>query len=403
MIHLKATCDRRRIKKDGTNPIVFRITVDGKTRDISTGLSCHERFWDFKKSVVKDKSEELVILGKRIKDSELKFMEQIRTFENECPFIPDVQTLKDFLCNKKPKDFTVKEFWLEEAERLHRASKHSNARHYENILKRLEKRASFNISFQSINFSWLTELETGLREDGLNTNSVSVYFRALRSIYNKAVNQELVDYSFYPFRRFRIKNGSSTPRTLTLDEMRKFFRFEPTNDKLKQAHDFGKLIFCLRGINFTDLAILTKDNVKNGSLVFHRSKTHKLYSIKILPIVEKILDTYKSDIQNLLLSILSEAEYTDKKKLPEHICQRRKVLNKWLKMIGFVLNIEEELSTYVFRYSHANICRELGYSKDLISQSLGHSYGLRVTEAYLNDYNMKIIDEMNEHVVNAVM
>jgi len=403
MIHLKATFDRRRTKKDGTNPIVFRITVNGKTRDISTGLSCYEKFWDFKKSAVKDKSEELLILGKRIKDTELKLMEQIRTYENDCPFTSDVQAVKDYLCNKKPNEFTVKEFWLEEVKRLHRANKHSNALLHESILKRLEKLTSFNIPFQSINYAWLNELETSLKEAGLNTNSVSVNLRTLRSVYNKAVNQDIVDNSQYPFRRFKIKHGRSAPRTLTIEEMRKFFRFEPTNEKLKLAHDFGKLIFCLRGVNFTDLAIMTKDNVKNGRLVFHRSKTHKLYSIKILPIVEEFIDSHKSNVQNLLLNILSDTEYSDKRNLPKHISQRVKVLNKWLRMIGTTLNIDEPLSTYVYRYSHANICRELGYSMDIIGQSLGHTPIMTVTSGYLNDFDMSIIDRMNEHVVNAVM
>ena len=42
------TLFRSRTKKNGTHPIVFRITVKGKSRDISTGLYCDE----------KDRSEE---------------------------------------------------------------------------------------------------------------------------------------------------------------------------------------------------------------------------------------------------------------------------------------------------------------------------------------------------------
>lgn len=304
MIHLKATCDKRRTKKDGSHPIVFRVSVNGQSRDISSGLSCDARYWDFKKNAVKEKTEELRLLGKRVKDMEINLLNKVSKFEQEFPFSYTIQDVLNFLSNDGKRNNIVNEFWREEVKRLHRSNNHSNAILYENTLLRLEKLTSFSIPFQVINYSWLTELETKLKECGLNTNSVSVNLRTLRSVYNKAVNHGIVDYSHYPFRRFKIKTGISTPRTLSLEEMRKFFSYTPTSGKLEFAHDMGKLILYLRGINFTDLALLTSDQVKNDRLVYQRSKTHKMYSVKILPEARVILNKYSSNVQNLLLAIL---------------------------------------------------------------------------------------------------
>lgn len=403
MIHLHLTCDRRRTKNDGTNPIVFRISVDRKSRDIPTGLSCLAQQWDFKKQCIRSKTDDLKVLANRINDMELNLLKKIRKFEQEHPFGYDVQEVKNYLTNKRQNNGSVRDFWLSEIERMHRAKKHSNARNYRSALLGLELTTNMDISFEKINYNWLSEVETCMRERGLKTTSVSVYLRTLRSIYNRAINLNLVDQGLYPFRRYKIQNGSSTPRSLTLVEMKQFFNYEPTSERMRFAHDMGKLIFMLRGINFTDLALMTTDNVKNGRIVYYRSKTHKLYSVKMLQPVEQIIKTHRSDVNDLLLCILSENDYTNKKKLPEQIMQRRRVLNNWLQKIGTTLELDEQLTTYTFRYSHANICRELGYSKDLISQSLGHSYGLRVTDAYLNDYDMGLIDRMNEHVVNEVL
>jgi len=33
----------------------------------------------------------------------------------------------------------------------------------------------------------------------------------------------------------------------------------------------------------------------------------------------------------------------------------------------------------MFRYTYANIAKQLGYSKDLIAEALGHEYGNKVT------------------------
>jgi len=403
MIQFKTACDTRRQKKDGTSPVVFRITVSGSMRAISSGVSIKPADWDSKKSAVKEKSDQLKTLAKRLKSLELYYLNKIHEFELKYPMNQQVQTVIDYLCDKKKDITTVKEFWVEEVTRLHRGSKHSNAMHLEMVLHRLEKLVNLNIRFQAINYSWLTELETKLLETGIKQNSISVYLRAFRSIFNKAINQELVDYGNYPFRRFKIQNGNSKPRTLTLQEMRQFFHYTPSDQKMKFAHDMGMLIFMLRGINHTDLLQLTKENVKKGRIIYERSKTHKLYSMEMLPEAKAIIDYYHSQDTVLLLNVLTDAEYKDKKNLRMVIKQETKVLNKWLRRIGNELEISEQITTYAMRYSFANICRELGYSKDLISQSLGHSFGLRVTDAYLNDISLQEVDAMNRHVMREVM
>lgn len=88
--------------------------------------------------------------------------------------------------------------------------------------------------------------------------------------------------------------------------------------------------------------------------------------------------------------------------LPERIGELRKITNKMLKKFGQKAGIQTPLSTYVFRYSHVNACRTLGYSKDLISQSLGHSYGMTVASSYLEDYSIELVDEMNQKVFSVI-
>ena len=40
----------------------------------------------------------------------------------------------------------------------------------------------------------------------------------------------------------------------------------------------------------------------------------------------------------------------------------------------------------------------MGYSKDLISEALRHSFGNKITEIYLDSYDMEVIDAMTEQV-----
>lgn len=53
MISLKLIIDTRRIKQDGTYPIVYRITYKGKYSDIQSGFSTTKSDWSCKVHNVK--------------------------------------------------------------------------------------------------------------------------------------------------------------------------------------------------------------------------------------------------------------------------------------------------------------------------------------------------------------
>ena len=92
----------------------------------------------------------------------------------------------------------------------------------------------------------------------------------------------------------------------------------------------------------------------------------------------------------------------DKIRFPLVIRQKNKVFNTHLSEIGKMIDCKEKLRGYVFRYTWANIARQLGYSKEMIGQALGHSSNT-VTDIYLNDFNPELIDKMNEQIIHKVM
>ena len=80
------------------------------------------------------------------------------------------------------------------------------------------------------------------------------------------------------------------------------------------------------------------------------------------------------------------------------IQQAIKVCNKYLNKIGEELKLPLTLTTYVARHSHSTIAKKMGYSKDMIAESLGHSIGSAITDTYLGNYDLEVIDAMNEAV-----
>jgi len=53
MVIINTVLDKRKIKKDDTYPISFRIYHLGKTRMISSKISIEEKYWDEKKKLIK--------------------------------------------------------------------------------------------------------------------------------------------------------------------------------------------------------------------------------------------------------------------------------------------------------------------------------------------------------------
>ena len=179
------------------------------------------------------------------------------------------------------------------------------------------------------------------------------------------------------------------------------------NLDLKQSHplysswQIGRLIFMLRGINIKDLLLLSSSNIKNGRIIYKRAKTGKIYSIKLIPEMQEIFNTFNAN--NTLLGILSNSEAKNSDNLVKVIVQKRKVINSHLKRLGILSKSNEPLSTYVFRYSYANIAKQMGYSKDLIAESLGHSYGNAVTGIYLEQFDNELLDEMNKKIIRSIL
>jgi integrase/recombinase XerD len=87
----------------------------------------------------------------------------------------------------------------------------------------------------------------------------------------------------------------------------------------------------------------------------------------------------------------------------KHYKQHLHVENNHLKKIGELLNLDVKLSTYVMRYSYANIARSIGISVEEISYLLGHQTSTyAVTQIYLKQFDLNRLDIIHRKIINVI-
>jgi integrase len=400
MTTVKLVLDKRRKKKSGAYPLVIRIRLAGKYVDVATKQELHEHQFDDKRQIVIGNKTLNKSLQREIENCKDKII-QYEQLHDEIT----IEQIKVLFGKSQKTEPTIAEFWQQEAVRLTEIGKAGNAGVYLSSLSGLNRVMNLDMPFKELKHMQLLDAETTLLKNGVKLNTLSVYMRTLRAICNKAILVDLVDQGWYPFFRYKIKKGRSVPRTLNLDQMKRYFELElPEQHPLYRSFYIGKLMFLLRGINFKDLVKLTNENLQGNRIVYERSKTKTLYSIGMEEQIKELLKNLFKGGDTLVGIMDEEYHLLDQdiqvlKRYEQHL----HVVNNHLKRISILLGLEIKLSTYVMRYSYANIARGLGLSVEEISYLLGHkSSAHAVTEIYLEQFDLEKLDDLNRKIINAV-
>ncbi len=396
MATLKLALDTRRAKKDGTFPLVFKLFINKEQSNITTGISVKPTEFHAESNLIIGNPKANELLMNLDTQYRTRFYQYIINHQGH----EQMAEAKAYILNKQPEEFTVAEYWENLIGNMTIAGRDGGVKIYQQSLSTIRKEINLNIPFTALSYKDVMNLETKLYKRGMSVNGASVYLRTFRAVCNKAINQDIVKLEWYPFRKHRMRKEKTVPRVLTMAEIKSYFALNlPSTHPSYTYWNIGRLIFMLRGINLRDLILLKPECMKNGRLIYRRAKTGKLYSIQVTPEITATLSTFTP--KETLLGVLTSAQLNSSFKI-NHFQQFLKVTNKHLKNIGAFLEVNEPISTYVFRYTYANLAKQLGYSKDLIAEALGHEYGNSVTGIYLEQFDNDVVDRMNQGLIAAV-
>lgn len=310
----------------------------------------------------------------------------------------DITTIKrkiSEILNHKPHDKKTFTEYIKEY-----ASNHSHGRTTDLYNGTIRKIESFdkNTHIENVDKKWLEKFCEYCSKT-MSVNGYNLHLRNIRTVFNCLINDGMkLDY---PFRTFKIKPVRTLHRNLSIKQVRSLVNLNCTRF-MQEYRDIFMLMIYLIGINSKDLLYLTEKNIVDGRIVYHRFKTKKLYSIKIEPEAEEIMERYKG--KNYLLNCMDR--YKSHLDYIHHMNDSLKKMGmRYAPGIGYNkpdIPICKNLTTYWSRHTWASLAFELDIPKDVISLALGHSNGLAVTDIYIK-YDQKKVDEANRKVIDYIL
>lgn len=395
---VNVVCYKSKVLKNNESPLMIRVCKDRKMKYQSLGISILPKYWDFKANKPTSKCPNKEYIERLIAEKVKVYTDKVIEFKSQEKEFTATSLMEKV--NKPVKRKTVQEVFNQYIQELESANRLRYADMYKCTMHSLIKfNKHLDIPFSDMDTIWLKRYEVWLQSQGLAINTLGTRFRHLRVIYNFAIEEKIVKSEYYPFNSFKVSKLSQTTakRSIQKDEILSVLNYQGQTPLECLAIDLFTFSYLAAGINFGDIARLTKDNILENRLIYIRKKTQKQIKVSLQEQAIKLIQKYSMPDNPYLFPILSSFHKTEQQKV-NRIHKIIAKVNKSLKEIGERLNIPIDLTTYTARHSFATVLKRSGVNTSLICEALGHS-SERVTQIYLDSFGN---DQMEDAMKNLL-
>lgn len=254
-----------------------------------------------------------------------------------------------------------------------------------------------DIMLDSLTSEVMEAYEAWHKQRGIAPNTISFYTRILRAVYNRAVEQDIIE-NRNPFRHVYTGVDKTVKRALPLATIKKIKALDLSlTPSLDFTRDMFMLSFYLRGMSFIDMAFLKKTDLRNGYVSYRRRKTNQQLIIEWTIEMQMILDKYPENASEYLLPIIRNPSTNER-------CTYRNVgynINRNLKRIAEMVGVQIPLTLYVARHSWASAAKAKGIPVSVISEGMGHD-SETTTQIYLASLDTSVVDRANSLILKCL-
>ena len=383
---------RQVVKKDGTVPVMGRITVDGTQAQFSCKVTANPDLWDTKGGRMKGKSAMALEENRKLDKMRVCINKNYQEIMDRDSFVT-AEKVKNAFGGLEYRSQTLMKVYRqfnEDYEKLYKAGMRSRSSYrkylcvYRHLLEFLNTRFHVNdIALKELTPAFISDIEAFLRTDKhICENSLSIYILPLRSMVFKAMDNGWLTRD--PFREYKVPKVDTTRGFLTKEEIHLLMNVELKRKTMQLIRDLY-LFCCFTGLAFADSKNLKEEHIQtffddSEWIVINRQKTGVRATIKLLDYPKSIMEKYRGLCADE--RIFPVPCYSD--------C--RGILLRIAKRCG----ITKHLTWHMSRHTMATeICLTNGVPIETVSSILGHK-NIKTTQIYAKITKEKLNKDMDK-------
>ena len=392
---------RKKKNKAGKLPIAIRITKDRKSTFLNTGQYIDEKFWDVRNRSVRKSHPNAKILNNFIMGKLAEANDKVLKSEMK-PEYETVSEIRNRIIEKKGLDFfKVADMHLQN---LKNRNKHHQ---YDTELGRLKRFIEFlgkdSLPFNKLGVTILKKFETYLlHSKNLSPRTVVNYLILIRTIFNLAISESIVDRGLYPFGKGKmtIRIPESQKIGFTADEIKKLENAQGLTEAQQKAIHIWLISFYFAGIRVGDVLKLKWSDFNDGRLIYRMSKNSKLVSLKVPEKATEIFHSYKDKSKSigLVFPQLMDIDLNNTEEVSKKTQSITRNLNRRLKIAAKKLGITKNISMHIARHSFGNISGDK-IPIQMLQKLYRHS-SVTTTIRYQANFINKDADDALDSVIN---
>lgn len=381
--------------------IYYQIIHDRKPRQLVTSYKVFPSEWDSKRSMVvanhKGERQTFILsIRERIRWDIERLTKIIRKFDSNGIVYSADDVIEEF--HRYANEYSLFNYMESIIIKLKQNGKTRTSETYTVTLNSFKKfRKNEDIMLDCINSELMQAYEAWHKQRGISPNTISFYTRILRAVYNRAVEEDIIE-NRNPFRHVYTGVDKTIKRALPLPIIKAIRTLDLSlTPALNYARDMFILSFMLRGMSFIDMAYLRKSDLTNGYITYRRRKTGQQLSIEWTKEMQQILDKYPENESQYLLPIIKHSG-TNERYTYRNVGYN---INRNLKTIAKEIGLSIPLTLYVARHSWASVAKAKGIPLGVISEGMGHD-SEATTQIYLASLDTSVVDKANSLILSSL-
>ena len=386
---------------DHEGTIYYQIIHERKPRQLLTDYHVFSHEWDENRSMVtsSQKSERksfILSIRERIRWDTERLTKIIRQLDNNGLSYTADDVIDEF--NRYANEYSLFNFMENIIIKLKQNGKTRTSETYTVTLNSFKKfRQGEDLMLDCLSSEVMEAYEAWHQQRGVSPNTISFYTRILRAVYNRAVEDEIIE-NRNPFRHVYTGVDKTVKRALPIAIIKKIKVLDlELIPALDFARDMFMMSFMLRGMSFIDMAYLKKTDLKNGYITYRRRKTGRQLTIEWTMEMQMLLDKYPENDSDYLLPIIRNVG-TNERYTYRNVGYN---INHNLKTIAKKVGITIPLTLYVARHSWASAAKAKGIPLSVISEGMGHD-SEATTQIYLASLDTSVVDKANSLILKSL-